>query len=276
MASNNDRTTSYLESGFSERTAARSVNPRYACYWLDSCQGQHEFDDCSHRPNELNGKLGIYYSPNAEYRLFDRDEINRKILTENPTGCTMVQLLIYKIDEDATWLLFVSKRLKEKRFQSESMREQLLAFPSANPRRKFEDRAEVALQALKTITDQQEILQDYQLRLKRFLFVDAISAYPFQVTPSEAKLLMNSYSSNDEVHSVHWFPLTEILNGLPEWPNYLAKEQTEHGLAQIKHDRYPTVQLRRDVDGRVFTIWSVTVSLLLCIRNHVGFQEFFS
>ncbi|CAF1006695.1 unnamed protein product [Adineta ricciae] len=242
MASNNNRTTSYSDSGFSERTAAGSVNPRYACYWLESCQGQHEFDDCSHRSNELNGKLGIYYSPNAEYRLFDRDEINEKNLRENPTGCTMVQLLIYKIEKGTTWLLFVSKRLKEKRFRQESIREQLLAFPSANPCRKFEDRAEVALQALQTITDQQEILQDYQLRLKRFLFVDAISAYPFQITPSEVKLLMKGYSSNDEVHSLHWFPLTEILNQLPEWPNYLAKEQTEHRLAQIKRDRHPTIQ----------------------------------
>ncbi|UJR12940.1 hypothetical protein I4U23_017113 [Adineta vaga] len=278
MASNNIRKCSYADSGISESTTVKWVNPRYACYWLESCQGQHELDDCEYQRRERSGKLGIYYSSNAEYRRFLRDEINYKDLSTNPTGCTMVLLLIYKIENNTTWILFVTKFLKEKRhkYETESTRQSLLAFPSSNPCKKGEDHTEVALRALQTITDRQEILDNYQLRLKRFLFVDAISIYPFLVTSEQAKLLMRKYSQNEEVHSLHWFSLPEILNQLPEWPNYLTKEAHGEALAQIKHVQHPTIQLKRDIDGKIFTLWSVTTNVLMCIRNHVGFHEFLS
>ncbi|UJR07332.1 hypothetical protein I4U23_011619 [Adineta vaga] len=84
-----------------------------------------------------------------EYHRRERDEVNYKDLSTNPTGCTMVLLLIYKIENNTTWLLFVTKFLKEKRqkYEKESTRQSLLAFPSSNPCKKGEDHTEVALRA---------------------------------------------------------------------------------------------------------------------------------
>ncbi|UJR11995.1 hypothetical protein I4U23_016173 [Adineta vaga] len=252
MASNNIRKCSYADSGISESTTVKWINPRYACYWLESYQGQHESDDCEYQRRERSGKLGIYYSSNAEYRLFLRDEVNYKDLSTHPTGCTMVLPLIYKIENNTTWVLFVTKFLKEKRqkYEKESTRQSLLAFPSSNPCKKGEDHTE--------------------LRVKRFLFVDAISIYPFLVTSEQAKLLMRKYSQNEEVHSLHWFSLTEILNQLPEWPNYLTEEADGEALVHIKRVQHSTIQLKRDIDGKIFTLWSVTTNVLMCIRNLEG------
>jgi len=276
MASSNTRrsSSSYSDSGVSINTTDTTVNSRYACYWLNTCQGKHEVDDCGVRKSELRGKLGIYYSPMAMYRRFNCDQINKLPLESNPTGCTMIQLLIYKKENDETWLLFVTKFLKEKRRENEEgiNRMLLLTFPSSNPRQKNELQKQVAARALESIMDNSNILQAPRSRLKRFLFVDANSIYPLYLTNEDANLLNTHFLPNEEVTSLHWFPLSTVLSQLPEWNNYLTRQEIEGELAQVRHDVHAGIKLKKG--NEEFTMWSVTATCLMCIRNHVGFEEF--
>ncbi|CAF1187830.1 unnamed protein product [Adineta steineri] len=276
MASSNTRrsSSSYSDSGISVSTAGTTVNQRYACYWTNQCQGHHELDQCQDRRNQLRGKLGIYYSPVARYNRYVRDEINNLSLEFNPTGCTMINLLIYKIEKNETWLLFVSKSVKEKRQHDrvEVTRQLLLTFPSSNPCRRDEHQIQVAERALKTITNENEILSSLRSRLKRFLFVDASSIYPLYLTNEQADILTEKFSPNDEVTSLHWFRLSTVLSQLPEWNNYLTREAIGKELAQVRHDDLSGIRLSEENEAG--TLWSVTAFCLMCIRNHVGFEEF--
>lgn len=276
MASSNSRRSSCsnADSGISCQTTAETVNPRYACYWTDNCKGKHELDSCRIRPNELRGKLGIYYSPNSIYKRFSRDQINNLPLGHNPTGCTMISLLIYKNENNETWLLFVTKLVKEKQPDDgeRTVRQLLLALPSSNPRKKNEDLKNVAARALESITNTSEINKDLRSRLKRFLFVDANAIYPLYLNNEQANLLTTQFSSNEEVTSLHWHPLSTVLSKLPEWNDYLSRPAEENELAQIRHPTRVGIQLNNDDENS--KIWSVTTSSLMCIRNHVGFEEF--
>ncbi|CAF1486530.1 unnamed protein product [Adineta steineri] len=271
MASSNTRrsSSSYSDSGISVSTAGTTVNQRYACYWTNECEGQHEIDDCQLRRKQLRGKLGIYYSPNARYNRYVRDEINNLSLEFNPTGCTMVHLLIYKIENNETLLLFASKLVKE---PGQHDRQLLLTFPSSNPCRRDEHQIQVAERALKTITNENEILSSLRSRLKRFLFVDARSIYPLYLTNEQADLLTEKFSPNEEVASLHWFRLSTVLSQLPEWNNYLTREAIGKELAQVRHDDQRGIRLSEENEAG--TLWSVTAFCLMCIRNHVGFEEF--
>lgn len=197
MASNDSRRSSIsaADSGISCTTNATTVNPLYECNWSDECQGRHELDDCRKRKNELRGKLGIYYSPNAMFKRFQYDEMNNLSLEHNPTGCTMVNLLIFKKENDEISLLFVMKLLKQKRHDhdEETIRQPLLALPSSNPRTKNEIPKQVAARALNIITNENEITADVRSRLKRFLFVDASTIYPLYLTNDQADLLTNHF-----------------------------------------------------------------------------------
>ncbi len=276
MASSNSRRSSVsnADSGISCNTTATTVNPRYACYWLSSCHGQHELDDCQVREHDLRGKLGIYYSSNAMFRRFSRDEINKLPLEQNPTGCTMISLLIYKIENNETWLLFVTKSVKEKRQDNldGTSRQLLLTLPSSNPREKNEVAKQVAVRALENITHESEILKDLRPRLRRFLFFDANAIYPLYLPNDQADLLTTSFSSNEEVTSLHWFPLSTVLYQLPEWNDYLSRQAEGRELAQIRHRDHVGIKLNKD--NEEFTMWKVTATSLMCIRNHVGFDEF--
>ncbi|CAF0896033.1 unnamed protein product [Adineta steineri] len=276
MASNNIRrsNSSYSASDISASTAGITVNPRYACEWDDTCQRQHEFDDCPYRPDELGGKLGIYYSPNASYKQYVRDEINNRLLQFNPTGCTMVHLLIYKIENDKPWLLFVSKSVREKRQHNreEVNRQLLLTFPSTNPRKKYEDQKEVAGRALETVTNENKIVLDLPSDLKRFLFVNANSIYPLCLTNEQADLLTKNFSPNEEVASLHWFRLSTVLHQLPAWKNYLFKQSTETELAQVQEAKHRGIRLCEGSEE--CTLRSLTAICLMCIRNYVGFKDF--
>ena len=265
---------SNTDSGICCDTTATGVNPRYKCYWSDKCNGQHELDDCRTRSSELRGKLGIYYSPNAIYKRFLRDTINELSLEHNPTGCTMVHLLIYKRNDNETWLLLATKSLKEKPREStrQTSRQLLLTFPSSYPRVKGEIQKDVAARALKTITDNNEIARNLRSRLKRFLFVDANVIYPLYFTDEHTTVLTSHFSPDDEIHSLHWFPLSTVLSELPEWNNYLARQETATELAQIRHHDHIGIKLNKDNDQ--YILWSVAATCLMCIRNHVGFDEF--
>jgi hypothetical protein len=276
MASGNSRrsSSSYADSGISCDTTTATVNSRYACYWLKNCQGQHEVDDCKARRSELRGKLGIYYSPNAIFKRFSRDQINNLPLESNPTGSTMINLLIYKKHNDEIWLLFITKFLKEKQHEGVvgQNRQLLLTLPSSNPREKNEMAKQVAVRALESITNENEITKDLRGRLKRFLFVDASVIYPLYLTNEQADLLTTHFSANDEVISLHWFTLSTVLDQLPEWNNYLGKQAEEDELAQIRHHTHAGIKL--NTENEEYTMWSVAACCLLCIRNHVGFETF--
>jgi len=276
MASSNSRRSSIsnADSGISCTTNAATVNPRYACYWSDKCHGQHELDDCQLRKSQLRGKLGIYYSSNAMFKRFKYDNENDLSLEHNPTGCTMVNLLIYKQENNEISLLFVMKQLKEKRHDHEEgiIRQPLLALPASYPCRKDEIPKQVAVRALETITDKSEITVDVRVRLKRFLFVDASVIYPLYLTNDQANLLTNDFFQNEEVTSLHWFPLSTVLNQLPEWNDYLSKQEEGKNLAQVRHPNLTGIKLNKD--NLEYTMWSVTSFCLMCIRNHVGFETF--
>ncbi|CAF1132118.1 unnamed protein product [Rotaria sordida] len=276
MASSSSRRSSVscADSGVSCSTTATTVNPRYECYWLDSCRGQHELDNCPVRLRELRGKLGIYYSPNAIYKRFTRDQMNDLPLESNPTGCTMIHLLIHKKENNETWLLFVTKFVKEKRQENEvrPSRQLLLTLPSSNPCKKNELQKDVAERALNSITHESEITTNIRSRLKRFLFVNASAIYPLYLPNEHADLLTTHFSPNEEVISLHWYPLSTILNQLPQWDNYLKSQAEGRELAQIRHPSHTGIKL--NTGNNEHTIWSVTAACLMCIRNHVGFDTF--
>lgn len=270
-ASSRSSSISCADSGISVGT---DVNPRYACYWIDSCRGQHEIVNCSFRHKDLRGKLGIYYSPNAMFKRFTLDRINSLPLDSNPTGCTRISLLIYKVVDNEKWLLFVTQKRKEKQqhHETDSSPQLRLTFPSSNPRKKNEMQKDVALRALEGITHEREITKDLRPRLKRFLFVDAYATYPLFITNEHADLLTASFSPNEEDISLHWFPLSTVLSQLPTWENYLTRQAEDGELAQIRHDIRAGINLT--TANEEYTIWSVTATVLMCIRNHVGFDEF--
>lgn len=275
MASNNSRRSSFSnsDSGISCNTTAEVVDPRYACHWTDTCQGQHELNRCPIRQNELRGKLGIYYSPNGIYKRFSRDQINNAPLENNPTGCTMINLLIYKNENNQPWLLFVTKLVKQKHPDNrEVTRQFLLTLPSSHPHKKNEDPKNVAARALESITNNNEIHRDLRSRLQRFFFLDASAIYSLYLTNEQANLLTDQFSSNEDVTALHWFPLSTVLNQLPSWDDYISKQAEGNELAQIRHPIHAGIRLNDDDENS--TLWSVTATYLMCIENHVGFKEF--
>jgi hypothetical protein len=257
---------STASSGYSSQFSA-ATNPRYACYWLDSCRGQHELNQCSHWRDELRGKLGIYYSPNNIYKRFSHDHLSNVNLTNNPTGCTTVHLLIYTIrSQGETEILFGLSNRKDAHI--EDNRRPLLSFPVSKPRERGEYGIPIARRAFEWVTDQTDISQ--QGLKKRFLYQHANVIYPLYVTNEQANTLTQNFIANEELMSLHWFPLTAVLERLPEWENFLTREATETELAQHKHFDPIGIELGE------YQIWSVAATCLMCIREHVpgGFETF--
>ncbi|CAF1928653.1 unnamed protein product [Rotaria magnacalcarata] len=276
MASSNSRSSSVscTDSGISCSSTFSTVNPQYACYWTPNCNGYHEFDDCPIRSRQLRGKLGIYYSPNAVFKRFMRDQINGLQLESNPTGCTMVNLLIYKIENDETWLLFATKLLRQQQQKNavKPSQQLLLALPSSHPSKKDELQKDTAARVLEYITNETEVTKNIRSRLKRFFFVDASVIYPLLLNTEEVNRLKTDFSTNEEIRSLHWFPLSMVLSRMPQWDDYLRMEATEKELAQIRHN-FPE-QMKLNTDNQEYTMWSPTQCYLMCIRNHVGFDTF--
>ncbi|CAF1256623.1 unnamed protein product [Adineta steineri] len=275
MASGNTQTSgsSCSDGGVSISTAGTTVNQRYACEWIDTCQRKHELDECGHRRNQLQGKLGIYYSPVAAFNQYVRDEINNLSLEFNPIGCKLIHLLIYKIENNETWLLFVSQLFKKKGQQGQIGNEQLLlAFPSLNPCRRDEMLTEVAERALRTITNENEIVLNVQSHIKRFLFVNANIIYPLYLTNEQANILTEKFSPDDEIKSLHWFRLSTVLDQLPEWNNYVTRQSNGKELALVRQDGHTGIRLIKESEK--LTLRPATALCLLSIRNHVGFEEF--
>ena len=279
MASNNNSrksSCSVADSGISCSTInSNTINLRYACYWVDSCKGYHEWDNCPIRPHELRSKLGIYYSSNGIFKRFTSCQIGHNLsLKDNSTGCTMVNLLIYEKKNNENWLLFVTKSLKEKRQKHDGglVRQPLLTLPSSNPCKKGEHAKDVATRALQTITDRNEINEGLRSRLQRFLFVDASVIYPLYLTNDQAKLLTDNFESNEEVTALHWFPLSVVLERLPEWNQYPSKPAEEKELAQVHHPHCDGIKLQQGNEEH--TMWSVTIFQLMCIKSEVGFETF--
>jgi hypothetical protein len=269
MARSQESTTSsgYWSSQSSTPTTVQ-LNPHYLCYWVDSCNGQHELNRCPYWDDELRGKLGIYYSPSGTYELFTEDRISGVNLENNNTGCTKVHLLVY--NDEKKEVLFGLRWCKESK--NDLRKRPLLAFPSAQPRRRSERMIRIpprAFEWLTTDTDFAEQCLKQGLK-NRFLFQNANVIYPVYLTNEQASRLTQSFVQNEEFRSLHWFPLSQILSQLPPWPNYIKQNKTENELAQIRHDRPTGIQLGR------YELWSVTAMCLMCIREHVpgGFDTF--
>ena len=242
-------------------------NPRYACYWLDSCRGQHELDQCSHWRRELHGKLGIYYSPNGIYKRFSYDNLSHADLTNNPTGCTTVHLLIYTVrPQGEKEILFgLSNRKND---DQEANRRPLLSFPSSKPRKRGEYGMPVAHRAFEWVSDRSDISK--QGLKSRFLYQHANVIYPLYVTNEQADILTQNFIANEEILSLHWFPLTAVLKCLPEWPKFLTKEATTNELAQRDHFKPIPIHLDQ------YELWLAAATCLMCIREYVpgAFETF--
>nr|ACD54636.1 unknown [Adineta vaga] len=196
IASSNASTTS---SGYTIQTST-NINPNYRCYWLNSCQGNHELRSCSHWREELRGKLGIYYPSNGTYRRFSRDNLSGANLEHNPTGCTTVHLLIYTIRSDGMKeILFGLSNRREN--HHDSTRRPLLSFPFSKPCKRREPGLNITRRAFKWISDDETIArQDLK---SYFLFQHANVIYPWYVTNEQANLLTNNFQANEELISLH-------------------------------------------------------------------------
>ncbi|CAF0767963.1 unnamed protein product [Didymodactylos carnosus] len=239
-------------------------NPRYACYWLDSCRGDHELNQCTHWRNELRGKLGIYYSPSGIYKRFSEDRISGVKLQFNPTGCTTVHLLVFNDNRD---ILFGMKWCHEKHDDDDDRR-LLLTFPSAKPRKQGEYGLPIAQRAFQWLSEDNKLSEGLK---KRFLYQHANVIYPCHLTNDQATSLTKTFTTNEELLSLHWFPLTKVLENLPVWNNYLLSKEKPNELAQIDGIQPMEVKL-----GEECRLWSVITRSLMCIREHVpgGFEEF--
>jgi len=263
------RTSSGYWSSQSSTPTTVQLNPHYLCYWADSCNGQHELNQCPYWEDELRGKLGIYYSPSGTYELFTQDRISGVNLENNNTGCTTVRLLIY--NDEKKEVLFGLKSCKET-INGREERRRLLTFPSAQPRRRNERMFRIPPRAFEWLTTNTDFAnQCLQQGLKnRFLFQNANVIYPVRLTNEQASKLTQNFVQNEEFQSLYWFPLSQILSQLPPWPNYLKQNKTENELAQVPHIKPTGIQLGR------YQLWFVTATCLMCIREHVpgGFDTF--
>lgn len=278
MAYRNDSRRSSIsnaDSGISSTNSTRNIHSRYACYWVENqCKGNHELDLCPVRRQQLSGKLGIYYSSNGIFRRFMVDEINRKSLRYNPTGCTMVNLLIYKHENDQIYLLFAMKNLLDKSQESNGHTERrlLLGLPTSYPCRKDEMQKQVAVKALETITNVNEITANARGKLRSFLFVNAAAIYPLQLSVDQAKLLTDRFSPNEDVTSLHWLSLSTVVHQLPTMNNYLSRREEGNELAQTHDVSFPNITFNHG--NEQLTMWSVLVQYLVYARHHVGFETF--
>ncbi|CAF3568621.1 unnamed protein product [Rotaria sp. Silwood1] len=244
-----------------------TANPHYACYWLDSCGGHHELNQCSRWRAELRGKLGIYYSQNGKYTTFDYDHRSGVNLKHNRTECTTMHLLIYTIRSNGeTEILFGLSNRRNK--HSEANRRSLLSFPTSKPRKRNEDGEQIARRAFKWIADQIDIPEN---GLKpRFLFQNANVVYPLHLNNEQADIFTENFTPNEELLSLHWVSLRLVLERLLEWTNYLTSEATANELAQQRDINPIGIHLGEH------ELWSVTTTCLMCIREHVpgGFETF--
>ena len=254
MASVNSRKSSAspADTSISSLNDGAPVDERYACYWLNTCRGEHEIDHCATRRADLRGKLGIYYSPNNIYKRFRKDGINDLSLEENPTGCMMIQLLIYKIEENQVWLLFITRYVKDKNRSEQQEAQPLLTLPSAHPHTKNERPEVMAKRAMGTITNINELTDHLRPQLKRFLFVDASVIYPLQLTKDRADLLEKHFQPTTQVESLRWIRLDWIRDNFPQW-DYLKTPVQNNELAQVREGA-PLVAYREG--AREHAIWS--------------------
>ena len=152
--------------------------------------------------------------------------------------------------------------------RDEATRHPLLSFPSSKPCKRGEYGKPIARRAFEWISDNKNI--GTQGLKSRFLFQHANVIYPWYVTESEADFVTEKFRPNEEIISLHWFPLTLVLERLPEWNNYLISEATDTELAQHDHINPTGVQFGEN------EVWSLTTTCLMCIREHVpeGFETF--
>ncbi|CAF4004842.1 unnamed protein product [Rotaria sp. Silwood1] len=128
-----------------------TINPGYACYWSDSCRGLHELNQCPYRNAELHGKLDVYYSSIGIYKRFSVDKLSHVSLKGNPTGRTMVHLLIYTIrSQGEIEILFGLGHRKNT--SSEETRCPLLSLPLTRPCKRGESGMQMARRALEWVT----------------------------------------------------------------------------------------------------------------------------
>lgn len=264
MAHSQDSTTSsgYWSSRGSTATTRNTLNPHYLCFWLDTCKGQHELVECRYWKRHLKGKLGIYYAPSGDYRTFTRDSINNKDLSNNPTGCADVHLLVF--NDEKKQVLFGLKMCKENR--NSQQRRLLLTFPSAYPYQQNGRMLNVPFRAFQWLTTDNEFAKqclEQGLR-NRFLFQNANVIYPVHLTNDQALKLTRDFRPNEEFRSLHWFPLSEVLLKLPKWPNYISPAEITNELAQTSREYLGGITLGE------YELWILAVRCLICIREYVG------
>lgn len=229
-------TESEASSGYSSQHVA-AVNPHYACYWLEACDGGHELNRCSKWNDELKGHLSRYYSPLGIPTYFGVETDSK--LEHNPTGCTTVHVLIYTTRPQGRKDILLGLNDQHG----------VLVFPSSKPRRRGEPSMEVARRALEWITEETTIMgQGLQ---SRFVFFDANIIYPLYLTNEQTDRLIQTFMPSEQIRSLHWLSLEAVLQLLAE--------------RRIRID-----------EAQLGTLRPFMRNLLLYIRKHVpgGFQTF--
>ena len=238
---------SRASSGYSSRQNT-PVKPRLACYWLESCDGSHALDQCSHWKNELAAQVDTYYSPLGIPRHYDKSEVKFKY---NPTGCRTVHILIYTIR---------SQGEKEILFGLNGGYNELV-LPSSKPHRRGESSMEVARRTLKWITENTVTVE--QGLKARFLFDDANIIHPVYLTNDQADLLTQKFVPNETIQSLHWFLLETVFQKLPERKSHRTRQVTKNEPGAIQLGKHH--------------LWSLIAQFFIGIRENVldGYETFF-
>lgn len=259
-----DSTTSSEYKSSPTNVKTRPLDPHYLCYWLDSCNGQHELKDCNDWRRELGGKLGIYYAPSGDYKEFPEYRTDRVNLENNPTGSTLIHLLIY--NDDKKEVLFGLRRCVENKDDPQRRRVLFaLALPSKPPRQRNENMSRIPYRIFQWLTTDTNFANQCleQGLQNRFLFQNANVIYPVHLTNEQASKLTENFRPNQEFQSIHWVSLSNILSQLPPWSNYIIRQKTNDDIAHIQHIKPTGIKVEKH------DLWSVTVTCLMCIREHV-------
>lgn len=242
---------------------------QYACYWRDSCNGQHELKDCEHWKNEFRqtGKYIFYYSSEGKIEHFDHTDglINHR--KYNPSGCARLHLLVYTIRPNGeTHILFaLAKGGKTKGVYTERP---MLAFVYSNAFKRSQEFLPIAQRALGWISDRTDLLQDG--RQSRFIFQHSNAVYPLYVTSENADDLERNFKPSDQYLSLHWFPLKTVLHKLSNWSNDPVNARIINALAHQQFIDPEGICLDK------YELWSVTAACLMYIEKHVpdGYTKF--
>ncbi|CAF4652283.1 unnamed protein product [Rotaria sp. Silwood2] len=242
--------------------AESSVNKQYACYWLDTCRGQHKLSNCKDFKKEYDhtGKMIYYYSPDGSYMKFDRNDGGNDRRAYNPKAIQRLHLFLYTIRPNGEKEILFGLA-NGRTVNHVYINHPFLSFPYSKSFKRFQDIMSLAQRTLEWITDQPDILQ--QGLKSRFIYQHSNVVYPLYLTAEQADILTENFTNNVDLRSLHWFPLTTVLERIADWSNKPANVKTVKNLAKQEFIEPQGIYLGEH------ELWSVTAACLMYIQEHV-------